>query len=62
MSLPAIILTVFCAILFATISFVKSNWETAATNTLRCGEKGVEIVERPAVEGLVATKFIVCKK
>ncbi len=62
MSFPAIVLTIFSAILFGTISFVKSNWETAASNTLRCGEKGVEIVERPAIEGLVATKFIVCKK
>jgi hypothetical protein len=37
--------------------------ETAASNTLHCGVKGVEIVERPSSDGSATTaKFIVCKK
>jgi hypothetical protein len=39
------------------------KWETAAANTLHCGVKGVEIVERPSSDGSATTaKFIVCKK
>lgn len=40
-----------------------ASWQDGAGNTLRCGEKGAELVERPIAEGLVTTaKFIVCKK
>jgi hypothetical protein len=53
---------VICVFSFVAALALKYKWETAATNTLRCGEKGAEVVERPAAEGLVTTKFIVCKK
>lgn len=39
-----------------------TQWKQAAANTLRCGGKGAEIVERPAAEGLATTAmFIICK-
>lgn len=57
----------FFAVALFVIAGVKDNqlteWKTGTANTLRCGEKGAEVVERPAAEGLATTaKFIVCKK
>jgi hypothetical protein len=63
---PFLVMCFFAVALFV-IAGVKdsqlTNWKTATANTLRCGEKGAEVVERPIAEGLVTTaKFIVCKK
>ncbi len=38
------------------------KWEAAASNTLHCGAKGVEIVERPSDGSATIVKVIACKK